>query len=211
MNSREWRFLLIMKKKKNNFLLLCFSLIPGAGQMYLGFMKTGISLMSLFGLTIALTIYTNIGVLAFSIVVVWAYGFFHANNLGRLSDEEFDRMEDVFLFGLDAQSWDAVKTSVSDKYRKVIAGILIILGVSMLWQTFCDLLRFVLGDDFYFHYVMHITSFIANKVPRFVIGLAIVWFGIQMIRGKKARLDHLELLEDRKEENSGAEDMGSEK
>ncbi len=191
-----------MKKKKNNFLLFWISMIPGAGQMYLGFMKTGISLMALFALTVALTVYANIGVLAFSIILVWAYSFFHANNLGRLDDEEFYRMEDVYLFGPEADNWESVKKSISEKYRKVIAGILIIVGVSMLWQTFCDLLRFVAGDDIYFHYIIHFTSFIANKVPKFVIGLAIVWFGIQLIKGKKAQLDHTQLLEDKAEENN---------
>ena len=35
-------------KKKNRFLTFCFSMLPGAAEMYMGFMKTGVSLMSLF-------------------------------------------------------------------------------------------------------------------------------------------------------------------
>ena len=44
-----------MKKKKNRFLLFCFSFLPGAGEMYLGFMKTGISLLSIFAICVMLT------------------------------------------------------------------------------------------------------------------------------------------------------------
>lgn len=193
-----------MKKKKNNFLLFCFSMIPGAGHMYLGFMKMGVSLMALFAIAIALTIYTNIGVLALAIVIVWIYSFFHANNLGRLSDEEFERMEDRYLFGLDGESLDSLKISIIEKYRKVLAVVLIILGVSMLWQTFCDLLRLVVGEDFYYEYILEFTRFLSNRVPKLVIGLAIIWFGIQLVRGKKAELDYRELLEDRTEaQNEG--------
>ena len=34
--------------RKNGFWNLCFSLIPGAGQMYQGFLKRGVSIMALF-------------------------------------------------------------------------------------------------------------------------------------------------------------------
>ena len=38
-----------MTKKKNGFLAFCFSLIPGAGEMYMGFMKQGASIMAEIG------------------------------------------------------------------------------------------------------------------------------------------------------------------
>lgn len=37
-----------MTRKKRGFWTFCFSLIPGAGEMYLGFMKRGLSMMCLF-------------------------------------------------------------------------------------------------------------------------------------------------------------------
>ena len=37
-----------MKRKKGKFLTFCFSCIPGAGQMFLGFFKEGVSLMTMF-------------------------------------------------------------------------------------------------------------------------------------------------------------------
>ena len=37
-----------MKKEKSKFLTFCFSLLPGAGHMYMGFMKMGLSLMAAF-------------------------------------------------------------------------------------------------------------------------------------------------------------------
>ena len=37
-----------MTKKKSKFFTFCCSLIPGAGEMYLGFLKQGISIMTTF-------------------------------------------------------------------------------------------------------------------------------------------------------------------
>ena len=37
-----------MTKKKSGFWTFVFSLLPGAAEMYMGFMKMGISLMGLF-------------------------------------------------------------------------------------------------------------------------------------------------------------------
>ncbi len=44
-----------MRKKTNKFLVFMFSLLPGAGHMFMGFMKTGVSLMSAFLFVIFLT------------------------------------------------------------------------------------------------------------------------------------------------------------
>ena len=48
-------------KRKSGFLLFWFSLLPGAGEMYLGFMRQGLSLMGLFWGIIALTAWLELG------------------------------------------------------------------------------------------------------------------------------------------------------
>ena len=73
-----------MKKKKNRFLLFCFSFLPGAGEMYFGLMKTGISLLSIFAVSVMVTGYIQLGVLMFVPFVIWTYSFFHANNMGAI-------------------------------------------------------------------------------------------------------------------------------
>lgn len=189
-----------MKKKKNRFLSFCFSLLPGAGEMYLGFMKMGLSLISVFALSIIITVYFNIGVMGFAVFVVWVYGFFHANNLASLSDEEFNRIEDEYLFGFGEKDLDSLKDSVMGKYRKIFAIILILFGISMLWQTFCRLLRYIVGNDYYYQYIHSFMRTISSDVPRVLIAFLIIWLGIKLIRGKKEELDRLEEKEE-KEEN----------
>ena len=185
-----------MKKKKNRFLLFCLSFLPGAGEMYLGFMKMGLSLLSLFALVIIITVYSNIGVMGFVVFVICVYGFFHANNLGALSDEEFYKIEDEYLFGFGEKDMNSLKDFFMGKYRKVFAAILILFGISMLWQTFCRFLRHMVGSDYYYKYISRFMSTISSDVPRMIIAFLIIWFGIKLIWGKKEELDRLEKTEE---------------
>lgn len=185
-----------MRKKKNRFLLFCFSFLPGAGEMYYGFMKTGVSLLSLFALAFMATFYTNMSLLGFIIMIIWVYGFFHANNLGTLSDEEFYRLKDEYLFGIKENDMDSIKEFITGKYRKVFAALLILVGVSMLWQTFCRFLRFIMGNEFYYKYIAVFTRAIGTDVPRLLISIAIIWVGFKLIMGKKKELDMIDEKEE---------------
>ena len=66
-----------MKKQKHGFWVFIFSLIPGAGEMYMGFKKQGLSIMLLFWGSIALASITGLGWLAMFLPVIWFYSFFN--------------------------------------------------------------------------------------------------------------------------------------
>ena len=185
-----------MKKKKNRFLLFCCSFWPGAGELYLGFMKMGLSLLAVFSLAVVVVSYSGIGVLAFGIMVIWVYSFFHANNLGGLSDEEFMQVEDEYLFGIGKDEVDSAKDFFTGKYRKVFAAILILLGASMTWQTVCRTLRYLVGNDIYYKFISPIAGYINDEIPRLIVGVVIIWVGIKLIQGKKRELDTIEHIDD---------------
>lgn len=65
-----------MKKQKNRFMLFVFSLCPGAGHMYMGLMKMGLSFMLGFMGLIAVVGITEIAVLAVFPVTLYIYAFF---------------------------------------------------------------------------------------------------------------------------------------
>ena len=88
-------------KKKNRFLTFCFSLMPGAAEMYMGFMRTGTELMLFFLGMIMIPSFLGLEGLSILAVVIWAYGFFHANHLASLSDEEFAQVEDNDILGME--------------------------------------------------------------------------------------------------------------
>ena len=83
-----------MTRKKSGFLTFCFSLIPGAGEMYMGFMKQGLSIMAAFWLMIFLAAFLNLGPVLFVLPILWCYSFLNVHNIRGMSDEEFYALED---------------------------------------------------------------------------------------------------------------------
>ena len=98
-----------MKKQKHGFWVFIFSLIPGAGEMYMGFKKQGISIMLLFWGSIALASITGLGWLAMFLPVIWFYSFFNVHNLKSLSEEEFYSVDDNYVLHMDQFSCDIGK------------------------------------------------------------------------------------------------------
>ena len=78
-----------MPKQKRGFLLFICSLIPGAGEMYLGFFKQGISIMTLFWAIVAIAGGFSAEFLVIFLPVIWFYSYFHVHNLKELPEEEF--------------------------------------------------------------------------------------------------------------------------
>lgn len=66
--------------KKNGILTFLFAFVPGAGQMYQGYMKRGLSLITLFFLCIMAGMLL-LEQLVLTALIVWMYSFFDTFNL----------------------------------------------------------------------------------------------------------------------------------
>lgn len=174
-------------KKKNRFLTFCFSLLPGAGEMYMGFMRAGLSLMLLFVFAIMIPTFLRLDELVVLAVVVWFYSFFHANHLASLNDEEFARVEDQYLYGLDTLSGG--KDFVA-KYRKWVAVILILVGTLLLWNNVMDLLRDLLRNMLP-SAIYSVLNRVGYFIPRVLAAVLIIVAGVKMIGGRKQQLAEL--------------------
>lgn len=154
----------MVRKKKNGFFTFCFSLMPGAGEMYLGFMKMGVSLMGLFFGIIVFCALLNLPFLLTAEVVVWFYSFFHVHNLVGLTDEEFRNVEDDFLFhpGLFSNAKKDV-----EKYRKVVAVVFVVVGILLLWNGMKSAFMPWIPN-----YIFSILSRFENTLPRILAGIA---------------------------------------
>lgn len=181
-----------MRKKKNRFLLFCFSFLPGAGEMYLGFMKMGVSLLGVFMISAVVTGFMGIGILVFVPMVIWVYGFFHANNLGGLNDDEFYKLEDTYMFGLSEKEIDSIKQSLSVRYRKGAAVVIILIGIVMLWDVVVNYLYELLGADIYNYYIGRYIDAVTTDLPRLIVSIAIIWIGVKLIKGKNTELSNME-------------------
>lgn len=174
-----------MIRKKSSFLTFCFALLPGAGHMYMGFMKRGVSLMSAFFLLIFFSSWLSLGPLMLAMPVIWFFAFFDALNLKAMPDDEFYAMEDDFILIPEFAKDKAA--AFQNKYRQVIAAALIIIGVSILWNNLYDILETFLPRE-----VRDLIWRLGHYFPQLVIGIAIIAFGLYLIAGKKKSLDNEE-------------------
>ncbi|MBO5237292.1 MAG: hypothetical protein J6B50_00755 [Lachnospiraceae bacterium] len=161
-----------MKQKKNRFLVFLCSLLPGAGEMYLGFMKMGLSLLIGFFGTMGIASLTGIDQLLFVTAIIWIYSFFHANNLGGIPEEEFMKMEDTYMLPFVGEK------GMSKTLRRIVAGLLIFMGVIMLG----DLTMRMLPDAIW-------NLIPTNLISRLAVAIVLIIIGIKMIAGKKESLE----------------------
>ena len=171
-----------MQKQKRGFWLFIFSLIPGAGEMYMGFKKQGISIMLLFWGIFAVGSCTGMDWLIFLIPIIWFYSFFNVHNLKSLSEEEFYSVEDSYVLHMDKLLGD-VDTLLSH-HRKLTAIILIVFGASILWNNLIDFFYMILPG-----YLAEVLGSFAYHLPQLVIAAAIIFAGIYILTRKKDALD----------------------
>lgn len=185
-----------MKKKKSRFWLFLFSLWPGAGHMYLGFMRMGLSFLMGFMLMIAVIGITGLDVLVVFPITLYIYCFFHANNIGGLDDEQFAALEDEYLFGF--RDIDRSRFKLDQRNRNIAAAVLIILGLYMLWNVGFGMLRDYMGWDNPVIRAIYYTM--RDEVPRVIMAIAIIWFGVRLLRGKKMDFVEHETVQEREKE-----------
>lgn len=171
-----------MKKQKHGFWVFIFSLIPGAGEMYMGFKKQGISIMLLFWGSIALASITGLGWLAMFLPVIWFYSFFNVHNLKSLSEEEFYSVDDNYILHMDQFSGNMGK--FLQKHRNVTAWVLILFGICILWSRFTTLLYLIVPVE-----LADYAYEICNSLPQIVIAAGIIAAGIYLLTQQKKKLE----------------------
>jgi len=167
-----------MIKKRSKFWTVLFSFLPGAGHMFMGFMKQGISFMSMFFFVIFLASWLNISPLMFVLPILWFYSFFDAINKMSLSDEEFYGLEDYFVLSIDKIF---IFENAFFKRRKIFLGVVIlVLGIYFLWNNIWHNLQSLFPD-----YVNNVISEISDIVPQLMLGVIILVIGVRLISSKK--------------------------
>lgn len=172
-----------MINKKSRFLTFIFSMLPGAGHMYIGFMKTGLSLMAIFFFDIFLSSWLDIGPLLFVLPLIWFYSFFDCLNKVNSNEEQLMLLEDRYLF-----SFDKLLTLDKNVFKKrsVVAGILVlILGIYLIVNNIMSIIAPYIPNELY-----NIIYDLISKAPQMIIGIAIVAVGIKLILGKKREYEN---------------------
>lgn len=166
--------------KKNGFFTFCFSLIPGCGQMYQGYMRRGASILGWFCAIMFLSIWLYAGALSVFLVLIWAVSFFDSFNLRSLSYEQRSTFRDDFI---PSATWlreqGVSKGRLQGKSGKIFGWGCIAIGVILLYNMIIDPIIWQLSN-----YYPMLSSFM-RSLPGIAIAIAAIIFGIWLLRGGK--------------------------
>ena len=168
---------------KNRLLLFLCACVPGCGQMYQGYMRRGVSLLSMGCGIIAVASFLRISELAILLPVLWAYAFFDSFNLRTLL-ENGTAPTDEYLFGLSELDSRRLGALLRKKHS-ILGWLLVAVGLYLLYDT---VIRRVIGViSEYYPYFDWLYSLFVYDLPRLVVTILIIALGIWFIRGPKGQ------------------------
>ena len=124
---------------KNGILTFIFAFCPGAGQMYQGYMKRGLSLITMFCLFVVIGVST-LEVLTIGCVIVWMYSFFDTFNL-RAQIGTGTAPEDDYLVHINWKD-QRMQEFMMDSH-KLVGGCLVAIGALIAYE---QIIMNTLGD-----------------------------------------------------------------
>lgn len=167
---------------KNGFLTLCCAFVPGAGQMYQGYMKRGLSLI----LTACLIgmVGTLLGPVMLLLLVVWMYSFFDTFNL-RAQIIAGAAPEDDYLFHFDPRDKQLARALMDS--HKLIGWALIAFGALIAYQ---NLIMNTLGDLVYrwghSSPAFRALYLVMDSLPDVVVCVALIVCGVWLVKGPRS-------------------------
>lgn len=170
-----------MTRQKNKALTFFFSLMPGCGQMYMGFMRRGLCFMLCFWGSLIVIDAFNIWFFVIPMIISWFCAFFDAINLNTMPPEQFAERTDAFLI-------PGTKNEIMPRRIERWIGIaLLVAGLYMIWDRVWVVIHNILYEfelEFY-----PLVYYVYNAIPLIVVSLIVVVLGIKLIIGKKKTLE----------------------
>lgn len=183
--------------KKNGILTLLFACIPGAGQMYQGYMKRGLSLITLFFLCIMAGMLLE--PLVLTALIVWMYSFFDTFNL-RAQFIAGTAPADDYLVHFNTK--DTRLTLFFRDSHKLVGWGLIALGAMVAYQ---NIIMRVLGDVMWRwgqnNPVFRAFYLMLDELPQIVTCVALIVCGLWLVRGPKGKKVHRKKAEEPEDED----------
>ena len=157
--------------KKNGFLTFIFACIPGAGQMYYGYMQRGLSLITMF--IACFIVGAIINPLAALAIIVWMYSFFDTYDLVRHLAAGDPKEDGLLLVG----NFDDVKKLIP-QHTKLVGWGLIGFGVWALYD--------LLIGNWVYKILTNVLGYghawdIINGIPNLVVGGLLVFAGFKLL------------------------------
>ena len=163
--------------KKNGLLTFIFACIPGAGQMYYGYMQRGLSLITMF--IACFIVGAIINPLAALAIIVWMYSFFDTYDLVRHLAAGDPKEDGLLLVG----NFDDVKKLIP-QHTKLVGWGLIGFGVWALYD--------LLIGNWVYKILTNVLGYghawdIINGIPNLVVGGLLVFAGFKLLNMHPAK------------------------
>ena len=169
-------------KKKSKFFSFIFAFCPGAAEMYTGFMRMGSSLLAIFMIVVALALFGSSEIFVCLGVIVYVFSFFHARNIANTDSAEFEAIEDRFIW--EEFTGKSTFHVQSKTLRKWFAGILIFLGVTMIYEYWMDIVIGFIPERLWEELYP-----IFEGIPATIFAIALIIAGVILIKGKKKEMN----------------------
>lgn len=183
--------------KKNGILTFLFAFVPGAGQMYQGYMKRGLSLITLFFLCIMAGMLLE--PLVLTALIVWMYSFFDTFNL-RAQFIAGTAPADDYLVHFNTK--DARLTLFFRDSHKLLGWGLIALGGLVAYE---NVIMRVFGDVMWRwgqnNPVFRAFYLMLDELPQIVTCVALIVCGLWLVRGPKGKKVHRKKAEESEDED----------
>lgn len=183
--------------KKNGILTFLFAFVPGAGQMYQGYMKRGLSLITLFFLCIMAGMLLE--PLVLTALIVWMYSFFDTFNL-RAQFIAGTAPADDYLVHFNTK--DTRLTLFFRDSHKLVGWGLIALGAMVAYQ---NIIMRVFGDVMWRwgqnNPVFRAIYLMLDELPQIVTCVALIVCGLWLVRGPKGKKVHSKKAEEPEDED----------
>lgn len=164
--------------KKNAFLTFCFSLVPGAGQMYQSYMKRGLSILIIFCIILCVAILLQTAIFIVFSLIVWVYSFFDTFNIRNSIDTE-NKVIDGYIWG---------NSSLGESFNNILSKRSFLIGIALLCIGIYLLLNNVVSGIAYRYNIewLHIAiGFIRYYLPSVIIAALSIGIGIKLMFNKK--------------------------
>ena len=167
--------------KKNGILTLLFAFIPGAGQMYQGYMKRGLSLV-LMAAAIGMAAML-IPPIAFALLVVFMYSFFDTFNLRAQIGLDAAPADD-YLIHFDMR--DRRLEQLMAERHKLLGWLLIACGGMMAYQ---NIIMNTLGDLLWRwgkeNPIFRALYLVMDQLPEVLVCVVLIVCGIWLVKGPR--------------------------
>lgn len=164
---------------KNGLLTLLFAFIPGAGQMYQGYMKRGLSLMLMCCAICVLAVL--FAPIAFFLLLVFMYSFFDTLNL-RAQIALGNAPVDDYLVHLDPKDKRLARLLLDS--HKLVGWLLIAFGALIAYQ---NLIMNIFGDLVYrwghSSPVFRALYLVMASLPDVVVCVVLIVCGVWLVKG----------------------------